>query len=127
MGICGLQQLLTFTEGLECRGDFGKKASSDFLLDDRRWTLFADVADAVMAESGKSDSQLWWIYEGTKSLVNREDYLLGKKVLFCSNIDPLFTPPSDTLLSAPADKAVTRPEESTCSMESSPGGVEKFN
>ncbi|VDN29681.1 unnamed protein product [Gongylonema pulchrum] len=27
-----------------------------------------------------NDAQLRWIYEGTKSLVNREDYLLGKKV-----------------------------------------------
>ncbi|MCP9263544.1 hypothetical protein DINM_006823 [Dirofilaria immitis] len=33
-----------------------------------------------MAEKGKEDRQLAWIYEGTKSLVNREDYLLGKRV-----------------------------------------------
>ncbi|VDK68595.1 unnamed protein product, partial [Onchocerca ochengi] len=33
-----------------------------------------------MAEKGKDDRQLAWIYEGTKSLVNREDYLLGKRV-----------------------------------------------
>ncbi|KAK6102393.1 Pre-mRNA splicing factor family protein [Brugia pahangi] len=33
-----------------------------------------------MAEKGKDDGQLAWIYEGTKSLVNREDYLLGKRV-----------------------------------------------
>uniref|UniRef100_A0A0R3RGP8 Pre-mRNA-splicing factor CWC25 homolog n=1 Tax=Elaeophora elaphi TaxID=1147741 RepID=A0A0R3RGP8_9BILA len=31
-------------------------------------------------EKGKGDRQLAWIYEGTKSLVNREDYLLGKRV-----------------------------------------------
>uniref|UniRef100_A0A7I4KIH7 1300013D05Rik protein, putative n=1 Tax=Brugia malayi TaxID=6279 RepID=A0A7I4KIH7_BRUMA len=34
----------------------------------------------MMAEKGKDDGQLAWIYEGTKSLVNREDYLLGKRV-----------------------------------------------
>ncbi|OZC06267.1 hypothetical protein X798_06740, partial [Onchocerca flexuosa] len=33
-----------------------------------------------MVEKGKDDRQLAWIYEGTKSLVNREDYLLGKRV-----------------------------------------------
>ncbi|EFO18486.1 hypothetical protein LOAG_10013 [Loa loa] len=33
-----------------------------------------------MMEKEKDDRQLAWIYEGTKSLVNREDYLLGKRV-----------------------------------------------
>uniref|UniRef100_A0A915PSQ8 Pre-mRNA-splicing factor CWC25-like protein n=1 Tax=Setaria digitata TaxID=48799 RepID=A0A915PSQ8_9BILA len=33
-----------------------------------------------MTEKEKGDRQLAWIYEGTKSLVNREDYLLGKRV-----------------------------------------------
>ncbi|VDK48944.1 unnamed protein product [Anisakis simplex] len=34
-----------------------------------------------MAEkTPRGDSQLGWIYEGTKALVNREDYLLGKRV-----------------------------------------------
>uniref|UniRef100_A0A0N5AGX7 Pre-mRNA-splicing factor CWC25 homolog n=1 Tax=Syphacia muris TaxID=451379 RepID=A0A0N5AGX7_9BILA len=33
-----------------------------------------------MSESGNRDTQLNWIYEGTKAAINREDYLLGKRV-----------------------------------------------
>ncbi|KAL4003441.1 Pre-mRNA splicing factor family protein [Acanthocheilonema viteae] len=46
-----------------------------------------------MVEKRKVDQQIAWIYEGTKSLVNREDYLLGKRV------DKNFELYSDTVIS----------------------------
>lgn len=33
-----------------------------------------------MTNEIKRDTQIGWIYEGAKALVNREDYLLGKRV-----------------------------------------------
>jgi hypothetical protein len=32
------------------------------------------------SSSKKDDPNMQWMYEGAKSMVNREDYLLGKKV-----------------------------------------------
>lgn len=37
-------------------------------------------AGFIMEGTSKVDGQLSWIYEGTKAIVNREDYLLGKRV-----------------------------------------------
>ena len=36
--------------------------------------------DSTNQPGSSKDPNIQWMYDGTKSIVNREDYLLGKKV-----------------------------------------------